>query len=402
MSGRIRLVLALAWQDLWHERRLALCAVAGLAAVLAPLLVLFGLKTGAVERARAELIENPRARQITNLATGSFDGAFLRRLQARPEVEFVALRARSLNSEAFFARTDRPATARAAELVPSGPRDPLLRGAPAPAPEEIVPQANFAARLGLQPGMSVQMRIPAAQGREPLLVTLRVAAIAPVAATGREAVLVHPLLQRLVSAHVDQLLPQGATLADAAALPAAPAEGFRLHVRELRDVVALDAALRADDIAVESRAEEVGALFALDRALGLLFAVLAGLGGLGYLVSLGVGLYAGVERKLRELSLLRLAGFRRSDLVLFTLAQAALTGAAGALLASGTALVIQAGLNRFWPMAEASGAPAALSAIALPHLLVAMAGTIAAAALAAAFAGARASRICPAEGLRHG
>ena len=399
MSGRIRLVLALAWQDLRHERRLALCAVAGLAAVLAPLLVLFGLKTGAVERARAELIENPRARQITNLATGSFDEAFLRRLQARPEVEFVALRARSLNSEAFFARTDRPATARAAELVPSGPRDPLLRGAPAPAPEEIVPQANFAARLGLQPGMSVQMRIPAATGREPLLVTLRVAAIAPVAATGRDAVLVHPLLQRLVSAHVDQLLPQGATLADAAALPALPAEGFRVHVRDLRHVVALDAALRAEDIAVESRAEEVGALFALDRALGMLFAVLAGLGGAGYLVSLGVGLYAGVERKLRELSLLRLVGFRRGDLVLFTLAQAALTGAAGALLAAGTALAIQAGLNRFWPVAEAGGA---LSAIALPHLLIAVAGTIGAAALAAAFAGARAARIRPAEGLRHG
>lgn len=314
-------------------------------------------------------------------------------------MEFVALRARSLNSEAFFARTDRPASARAAELVPSGPRDPLLRGAQPPAPEEILPQANFAARLGLLPGMSVQMRVPAATGRAPLLVTLRVAAIAPVAATGREAVLVHPLPQRLVSAHLDQLLPEAATLADVAALPFIPAEGFRLHVRDLRDVVALDAALRAEDIAVESRAEEVGALFELDRALGLLFAVLAGLGGLGYLLSLGVGLYAGVERTLRELSLLRLAGFRRSDLVLFTLAQAGLTGAAGALLAAGAALAIQAALNRLWPMAEADGA---LSAIALPHLGIAIIGTVAAAALAAGFAGLRAARIHPAEGLRHG
>jgi uncharacterized membrane protein YfcA len=50
-------------------------------------------------------------------------------------------------------------------------------------------------------------------------------------------------------------------------------------------------------------------------------------------------------------------------------------------------------------MADAAGA---LSAIALPHFLVAIAGTIAAAALAAAFAGARAARIRPAEGLRHG
>jgi putative ABC transport system permease protein len=323
-------------------------------------------------------------------------------LAARPEVEFVTLRARSLNSEAFFARTDRPATARAAELIPSGPRDPLLRGAPPPGPEEIVPQANFAARLGLQPGMTVQMRIPAATDREPLVMTLRVIGISPIAATGREGVLVNPLLQRRVSAHIDQLLPATATLVDAERLPFAAAEGFRLHVRSLGDVIALDAALRAQDVPVESRADEVGALFAMDRALSVLFALLAGLGGLGYLVSLGVSLYANVERKIRELSLLRLAGFRRGDLVLFTLAQAGLTGAAGAALASVMALGIQLALNRLWPLAETGGAPAALSVIEAPHIAAAVLGTVAGAALAAAFAGVRAGRVHPAEGVRYG
>jgi putative ABC transport system permease protein len=402
MTGRLRLVLRLAWADLLHEKRLVFCSLAGLAAVLAPLLVLFGLKNGAVERARAELIESPRARQITNLTTQSFDQDFLARLAARPEVEFVTLRARSLNSEAFFARSDNLATARAAELIPSGPNDPLLRGAPPPGPEEIVPQANFAARLGLRPGMTVQMRIPAATDLEPLVLTLRVVGISPLAATGREAVLVNPLLQRRVSAHIDRLLPPDATLADAAALPFMPAEGFRLHVRNLRDVLVLDAALRAEDIPVESRADEVGALFGMDRALTVLFALLAGLGGVGYLVSLGVSLYATVERKIRELSLLRLAGFRRGDLVLFTLVQAGLTGAAGAAVASALALGLQAALNRLWPLAESGGAPAALSVIEAPHILLALLGTVAGAALAAAFAGLRAARVHPAEGVRYG
>jgi putative ABC transport system permease protein len=402
MSGRASLVLRLALKDLLHEKRLVFCSLAGLAAVLAPLLVLFGLKNGAVEQARTDLIESPRARQITNQTTQSFDQDFLRRLQARPEVEFVTLRARTLNSEAFFARSDRLMTARAAELVPSGPRDPLLQGQPAPGPEEIVPQANFAARLGLQPGMSVQMRIPAATDREPLVLTLRVIGISPVSATGREAVLVNPLLQRRVSAHIDQQLPATATIADAEGLPFTAAEGFRLHVRSLNDVLALDAALRAEDVPVESRADEVGALFAMDRALTVLFALLAGLGGLGYLVSLGVSLYANVERKIRELSLLRLAGFRRVDLVAFTLVQAGLTGAAGAALASVMALGIQFALNRLWPLAGTGGAPAALSVIEAPHVAAAILGTIAGAALAAAFAGVRAGRVHPAEGVRYG
>jgi putative ABC transport system permease protein len=402
MSARALLVLRLAARDLRFEWRLAACLLAGLAAVLAPLLVLFGLKNGVIERVRAELIENPMVRQITNTATRSFDADFFARMAARPDVAFVIGRARSLNAEASFSRDEPGAPQRLAEIVPTGANDPLLRGLAPPTASQVVPQANFAARIGLSPGARVVLRVPAAAGREPLALRLTVAGIAPLAATGREAVMVHPDIARLVGAYIDQQLPATATPADAAALPPAPAEGFRLHVRGLADVITLDRLLRAEDIPVASRADDVAALFGMDRALTLLFVMLAGLGGLGYVVSLGVSLYANVERKQRELSLLRLIGLRRADLALFTVLQGAVIGLLGATVAGIAALLMQGGLNAWWPLGDASEGRAALSVIGPWHVAGAVAVSLTGAALAALAAGLRAANIQPAEGMRYG
>lgn len=400
--SRLGLVLGLAARDLRAEWRLSACLLAGLAAVLAPLLVLFGLKNGVIERVRAELIENPMVRQINNLATRSFDADFFARMAARPDVVFVIGRARSLNSEASFARAEPNAPSRVAEIVPSGPEDPLLRGLPPPSPGEMVPQANFAARAGLLPGQMAVMRVPGGGSRPPLTLQLRVTGIAPLAATGREAVLVHPDVARLVGAYIDQELPPGATPADAARLPFVAAEGFRLHVRTLQDVLRVDAVLRAEDIPVASRADDVSALFAMDGALTLLFALLAGLGGLGYVISLGISFYANVERKQREMSLLRLIGLRRGELTLFTVLQANVIGALGALAAGAVALAMQAGLNAWWPLGDPGQPRAALTVIEPWHVIVATSCSIAGATLAALFAGLRAASVEPAEGMRYG
>lgn len=401
MMARPSLLLRLVGHDLRHEWRLLVCLVAGLAAVLAPLLLLLGLKNGVVERVRGELVENPMVRQISNISTRTFDAAFFERMRARPDVAFVMPRARSLNSEALFGRAEPGAPLREAEIVPTGPGDPLLNGLAPPGMEEMVPQANFAARLGLAIGQNVVLRVPGASGREPLTLRLRVSALAPRAATAREAVLVHPAVSRLVGAYIDQELPPGATPADAARLPFTAAEGFRLHVRTLRDVPRVDADLRAMDIPVASRAGEVMALFDMDRALTLLFLVIAGLGGAGYVISLGASLYANVERKQRELSLLRLLGLRRGELTMFTLLQSNTIGFLGALLALAAAFAMQTGLNAWWPLGD-PGARAALSAIGGADMIGAVLCSMLGATAAAIVAGLRAGAITPVEGMRYG
>jgi putative ABC transport system permease protein len=118
------------------------------------------------------------------------------------------------------------------------------------------------------------------------------------------------------------------------------------------------------------------------------------------LVSLGVGLYANVERKQRDLSLLRLIGLSRGDLVVFPLIQALIIAAAGAALASLLAMAVSGIVNRL-PLASANAASAhAICVIESEHLVMAFLVSLLGAALSATFAGYRAAGIEPAEGLR--
>ncbi|HYZ31829.1 MAG TPA: hypothetical protein VE684_06040, partial [Crenalkalicoccus sp.] len=347
---RAALVAGLALRDLLHERTLSLCSAVGLAAVLAPLIVLFGLKHGVVEGLRAELIENPRSRMVVNAANRSFDAAFLARLAARPDVAFVIPRTRSLNTEARFERADRPGTVLRAELLATAPGDPLIPGLKRDGPRDVIPSASFAARLGgLAPGTALTLRaIRDRSGqREVLFLRVTVSAVAPPSAFGRDGVFVDLRVLRLVDGFVDGTLPPEARPEDIAeAYGDQRFAGFRAHARRLEDVTAIDHALRREGVEVETQAEQVEGLLGLDRGLTILFALLAGLGGVGYLVSLGVGLYANVERKIAELSLLRLIGLGRGDLLAFTLLQAGAIALAGSALAGSAALAVAAAVNR--------------------------------------------------------
>jgi putative ABC transport system permease protein len=396
------LLAGLSLRDLLHERTLALCSLIGLAAVLAPLIVLFGLKQGVIDGLRADLIDNPRSRMVVNAANRNFDTAFLTRLAARPDIAFVIPRTRSLNTEARFENPARPGTVLRAELLATATGDPLLHGLPNIAPNQIIPSASFAARLDLQPGMNVTLRALRgdASAREVLNFSVTIAAIAPPSAFGRDGVFVDLKTLLLVDRFTDGALPATATPADIADDATRIFAGFRAHARRLEDVTRIDHDLRRDGVEVETLAEQVEGLLSLDRSLTLLFALLAGLGGVGYLVSLGVGLYANVERKQRDLSLLRLIGLSRRDLVVFPLIQALIIAGAGAALASLLALAVAGLVNRL-PLAGANAAGArAICVIEAQHLLLAFLVSLLGAALSAAFAGYRAARIEPAEGLR--
>ncbi|MCK7575183.1 MAG: hypothetical protein MZV65_04350 [Chromatiales bacterium] len=62
--GRARLVPALAAAHLRHDWILTLCLVIALTAVIAPLLVLLGLKHGTIETLRERLVEDPVYREL--------------------------------------------------------------------------------------------------------------------------------------------------------------------------------------------------------------------------------------------------------------------------------------------------------------------------------------------------
>ncbi|MCF8002679.1 MAG: lipoprotein ABC transporter permease, partial [Chromatiaceae bacterium] len=122
-----REILRLAYRDFVHERRISLCFVLALMAVLAPLLVLFGLKFGLVDTLAQRLIESPANREILAVGSRNFDEAWFETIRARPDVGFLIPNTRRI--AASLSKLLNPESGqdlRALQMIPTGAGDPLL------------------------------------------------------------------------------------------------------------------------------------------------------------------------------------------------------------------------------------------------------------------------------------
>ena len=124
-ASRRLLVLQLALQDLRHDRYVSLCIAAALVTVIAPLLLLFGLKHGVVSQLQRELLDDPRNLEVRMLTSGSYDEAWLNEIRALAGVSFAIGQTRSLNTQADLLH-DRQNFLEGVELIPSAAGDPLL------------------------------------------------------------------------------------------------------------------------------------------------------------------------------------------------------------------------------------------------------------------------------------
>ena len=388
----------LAMADLLAERLLAVCTILALAAVLAPLVILAGLRAGVVQGLREVLLEDPRVREVTTAANRNFDAALLTRLAARPDVAFLAPRTRTLAASLLIEPADAPGSGTRVELIPTAKGDPLLPVGTG-GTDSVVLTASAAARLRVRAGDVVMGRLARVLDgrRESVELALTVRSIAPPAAFTRDAAFVPLALATLVEDFQDGRIGPPAGIAALPPPNRAEYAGFRLYARRLEAVPALDAALQGEGIEVVSRAADVSGLLRVDRNLGLLFGLVASLGGVGFLVSLGAGLWANVERKRAPLAQLRFLGLRAGALRLFPMAQAAVLAAFGVVVALAAALVAAVVVNRAFTGTLALDRPLCLIT---PSLAAVAAGvTLAGALLVAAAAGTRAARVEPWEGV---
>jgi putative ABC transport system permease protein len=144
-------VVLLAMQDLLHERLLALCVAGSLAAVIAPLLILFGLRTGVVEALRADLVDDPVFRELRPEHSMPYGPAFFTMLQERPDIVFAIP---TIGRGASVVGVRLGGRDRAFDMLPSGAGDPLAQVAGLDAPEEgeALLSETAAAALGASPG----------------------------------------------------------------------------------------------------------------------------------------------------------------------------------------------------------------------------------------------------------
>ena len=123
--NRTLLLGRLALQDLWHDRIISFCIVSSLVAVIAPLLLLFGLRFGIVSQLQDDLANDPRNLEIRMLSSGSYDQDWVEQLRQRPDVGFAIGQTRSLNTLADL-QVDSSHFIENAEVIPTDIGDPLL------------------------------------------------------------------------------------------------------------------------------------------------------------------------------------------------------------------------------------------------------------------------------------
>ena len=104
---------------------------------------------------------------------------------------------------------------------------------------------------------------------------------------------------------------------DAFTVARAGYRGFRLYARTIDEVPALVERLRTEGVEVVARADDIRRIQVLDQGLARLFWLVASLGVAGGVAVLVASLYAAVQRKRRELAILRLIGLTRLDVFFF-------------------------------------------------------------------------------------
>ncbi|CAI3936461.1 ABC-type transport system involved in lipoprotein release [Commensalibacter communis] len=330
-----------AWKDLKSEPILSLCLVLGIVAVLAPLIVIAGLRSGVLTSVRQTLLEDPHAREIVNISNRSFTDQTLKQLANRKDVQFLAPRTRTLAASLFMEKQGDLGSGRHIMLTPTIKNDPLLKDIH-PFIEnnhEIILSQSAANHLHVKKGDEITAylnRILNGQ-KQQVQFSLKIIGIVPPSITDQDSAYVTLPLAVGIENYQDGIKDWSPQLKDLP-LPAQTIySGFRLYTHNINELPTLDADLRKTGIDIISKAGDVEGLLSLDKRLSLLFICVASLGGCGLCISLGAGLWANTERKRKSLALLRFNGFSALDLILFPLVQAIILALSGAIIALGAA-----------------------------------------------------------------
>jgi putative ABC transport system permease protein len=390
---RLPLVASLAWQDYRNDAWLSACSVLALVAVIAPLLVLFGLKFGLVSSLTERLQTDPATREIIPLGGGRFSSAVIEQLRQRPDVAFAIPRTRQIAATAQVG-------ALVLEMLPTAPGDPLLGNLPVPKGlDQIMLSHTAAEKLAARPGDLLEARFARqVAGRvEEQRTRVQVLAVLPLEAFARDG-----LFADL------GLLEAAEDYRDGRAVPALGWEGetgvneqrvypaFRLYAGSLADVEPLRVYFAAQNLLVSTQANTIAQVQSLSRNLSIVFWIIAGLALAGAFAAIFAGSLAAVARKRRELSVLRLLGFSTGALLLFVVMQALYSAGFAAVLSAGLYGLAEAGLNHLF--AQVPGEYA--SHLLARHYALALVAVLGVSAVAAACGGWRVARIQASEGIR--
>ena len=326
-----------ACRDLIHEWRVSVCLVLALAAVLTPLLILFGLKSGIVTTLTERLKRDPRNLEIKWSHNAPLDPDWIEKLRARPEVGFLVPNTRSLAATVDLL-SDAGRTLSGLDMIPSASGDPLFASG-AGIPDGLGDMAlthEAAQALGATVGMSLHGEVRRRYlGQDQILrIPLRVVGVLGEASYGGQAAFVSLALLMAAEDYRDGHRVPELRVTEGTDTPreARRFARVRLYARSLDGVAGLADRLRAQGFEVTTRAKDIELVRNIDRTLSFLFRIIAGVGVTGLILSLATSLWANVDRKRRDLAVLRLVGLSNGTLALFPVSQSILVASGGLML----------------------------------------------------------------------
>lgn len=327
----------LGWRDWKHEYLLSLCAVLALASMLAPILVLEGVKNGVLAKMRSQILEDPTALIITPKSdAGKFSTAFIEEIGKLPGASYIIGRTRYTSTDSTIFNSSSGKHVRIT-FEPSSPGEPVLShyniSAPKNGPEPEMVLSHPAARaLGVKTGDMVTAKIgrKTPQGKfETWEAAMHIGAILPQeAADGKMAFV--PL----------QFLEDMENYRDYIAVPDRGLEGdqndhkrdyssFRLYAKNLDAVESLAQDLEARNIETSTRARDIAVIRMLGAAINSVILIIAFAVAAGFTAFMVSSVQSAISRKIKMLGLLRLLGIRSMPLTLFPLTQTILTALGG-------------------------------------------------------------------------
>jgi putative ABC transport system permease protein len=396
-------LLRLAGHSLIFDWRLTLCQFFGLIAVLVPLLLVLGLKHGAIQGLVDKLNADPRNLEIMILGNHTLRPAWFEAIAAAPETAFVIPVTRALSSTVNLA-VDAPGgkLLRGVQLLPTAGNDPLLQGLPIPTQaEDIVLSHSAAEALGAKAGDKlrgfVNRRLNGVEEIGNRM--LNVLAVAPASVTAQDIAFV--TLGFLVGTedYRDGVVADLQTAVGENPVPAARSyASARLYARSLMDVAPLAALAGQGDIVVRTKAREIATVQLLDRALTLVATIIVSLGAIGAGLSIAANQWANVERQRRDISILRLLGMHRFQVLFLPVLQSVTIAIGGTGVSIMLFIAASAAVNDLFSVTGLGDDQ--ICRLEISHFLWFGAATLVVAGVAAVLGGMNVVKIDPSEGLR--
>ena len=393
----------LALRDLYYDRKVSFCIIASLIAVIAPLLLLFSLKFGVVSQLRHQLINDPRNLEIKIIGNLNLDKNWFDWLQQQPETRFVVPLTRSLNTIADLSANQNGGKkfVQDVEVIPTALNDPLAEQSLSKS-NGVLLSALTAEKLNVKQGDKINLVVTRSQNNqvEKAISELVVEGIVPETRFARSGAFVQ--LETLLAMEDFRDGYQTAIFANQQD-PVRPQqrEHFaraRIYANSLDDVAPLALKLRQKNIETSTEAKAIENVKAIDGVLNLIFMVIAATAVLGCVLSLIGAFLANIDRKRKEIALLRLFGFQSGAVILYLIMQALCLSSFAFVLSY---FLFLSGSQVFnFVLGQNLSNDIFISSLNFIHLFIAFAIALCLAAIVAGIGARQAVKIQPAESLR--